>query len=406
MTSTLSLVLAVVFVDALGVGIIIPILPDLILELTDHDESMAAWYVGLVVSAYAAMQLFCAPLAGWLSDRYGRRPLLIACMFALALDSLFQALAVSISMLLIGRVIAGMAGASVATANAFVADESTSPDRVKNFGLVGAVYGLGLIFGPALGAVLGLLHLRLPLLFMALLSLCVAMLLFSTWRSSLVKPRARDSLQESQVGFTPFQTEYFRYFVAAVLCSSLAQRGLESLFVLYTELRFDWSRAQAGLSLCLLGLMAVIAQGYLARPLVSRFGPRVCVLLALATLALTMLGFFLNSVGAFVYPLLLAGALSGIAGPALQSFLADRIEARHQGQVQGLFVAVVSVSGLVAPLLFTSFIFRNTREHAGVIVNSATPFLVGACFIVMSMILVSRGFQLAPAKVVTSPSIS
>lgn len=406
MISPLHVVLAVVFVDAIGVGIIIPVLPDLILELTDHNSSQVAWYVGLAASAYAAMQLLCAPLAGRLSDRYGRRVILIACMFALAFDSLFQALAVSVSMLLVGRIVAGVAAASVATANAFVANMSLPQERVKNFGLVGATYGLGLIFGPALGAVLGLIHLRLPLFFLAMLSLCAAFALIAFTGTSFTTPMVVYEDQDSPEPLTPFRSSYLRYIMAAVLCSSLAQRGLENLFVLYTELRFDWSRAQAGLSLCLLGLMAVLAQGFFAGPLVARLGSRLCVLLALGSLALTMIGFFVNSIGILVYPLFLIGAFSGIAGPALQSFLADRIDSKHQGQAQGIFVSIVSFSSLVAPLLFTSFIFRNAREHAGILVNSGTPFLVGAGFIVLSMILVSRGFLLAPASLNTSPLVS
>lgn len=406
MASPLSIVLLVVFVDAVGVGIIVPILPDLILELTQHDASQAAWYVGMVASAYAAMQLVCAPLVGWLSDRYGRRAILMACMFALAVDSLFQALAVSMSMLLVGRIIAGVAGASVATANAYVADVSTPLDRVKNFGLVGATYGLGIIFGPALGSILGLASLRLPLLFLAILSLCVASLLVAATGLDLARSVMSPEDQDSPSRFAPFRWAYFRYLIAAVLCSSLAQRGLESLFVLYTELRFDWSRAQAGLSLCLLGLMSVVAQGLLARPLVNRLGASICVLLALGCLALTMLGFFLTSTGAFIYPLMVVGAFSGIAGPALQSFLADRIESWHQGRVQGVFVSAVSISSLVAPFLFTSLIFRYTRESQGVLINPGTPFFVGACLIVVSMVLVSQGFKSASAKMASSPSVT
>lgn len=404
MSRSLIIVLTVAFVDALGVGVIVPILPDIILGLANHNVEIAAWYVGLVASAYAGMQLVCAPLVGRLSDKFGRRPILTASMFALALDFLFQALATSISMLFIGRIIAGMAGASVATANAYVADMSAPEDRVKNFGLVGAVYGLGLVAGPAAGAGLGIFHLRLPLLVLAGLCLCVAI-----WMAYEQMLCSHSSLIDDSASpvrrFSPFQTTYLSYFIAAVLCSSLAQRGLENLFVLHTEQRYAWSRTQAGLSLCLLGVMAIIAQGILARPVVSRFGAPITVLMALGILALTMLGFSMNTNGYFTYVLLVTGALSGIAGPALQSFLAERIDRHYQGQLQGTFVSVVSASSLIAPLFFTSMIFRYTWDQNGKIINPGTPFLVGACCVVLSILFAYRGFRSAPENVSTGLSI-
>lgn len=397
--SPLGAALFVVWIDAASLGIAVPIMPDLIASISGDTVSSTAWYLGWFGSSYAAMQFLCAPLLGRLSDRFGRFPLLVAAMLALTFDSIILILANSVTLLWIGRIIAGAVGSSVATANALVADQSTDANRVKNFGLVGAMYGLGLVMGPAIGAMLGLVHLRLPFAVTGLLAAAAAIFLRTTFVAQSSKTAGamantgKAAVTQSADGRKPLgQRVFIRCFAIAVFLSSLAQRGIESLFVIFTATVFAWSREQAGFALCFMGIMALIVQAALAQPVVSRIGPCNSVLASLCFLIATYLGMAMIQQGWLVYPLLALGSLSGIAGPALQSFITAKLEPNEQGQLQGYFVSIVSLSSIIAPLGFTTFLFRSSLETVALPLEISIPFVVAACLAACSGFFAWLGF--------------
>ena len=253
----MAFILVTLFIDILGIGIIVPILPGLVKELRGGDAAQAAVYYGVIISTYATMQFLFAPVLGALSDRYGRRPVILVSLFGLGTDYLVQGWAPSIGWLFLGRIIAGIMGASITTANAYIADVSAPETRARNYGFVGAAFGLGFIFGPVLGGLLSGISLRLPFFVAAGLALVNWLYGFFVLPESLApdhrstvswrKMNPLDSLR--RLGTYPLVSG----LAAAFLFSSIAQRGLENVWVLYTGFRYGWDELTNGLTLGLVG---------------------------------------------------------------------------------------------------------------------------------------------------------
>ncbi len=276
--AALVFVLITLFIDILGIGIIIPVLPELVKEFVGGSTALAGWYVGIIGATYALMQFLCAPIMGALSDRFGRRPIILASLFGLGIDFLIQGLAPTIGWLFLGRLVAGMMGASITTVNAYIADVSTPETRARNFGLTGVMFGLGFIFGPALGGLLGGIHLRLPFFVAAGFALVNWLYGFFILPESLPLDK-RSSLTLAKMNPLGTVKRLRAYPIVAGLavafvCISLAQRGLENVWVLYTGFRFGWNEQTNGLTLALVGLMAALVQGLLVRPTIARLGER------------------------------------------------------------------------------------------------------------------------------------
>lgn len=395
--AAMAFILVTLFIDVLGIGIVIPVIPELVKQFVAGDIKAAGWYVGIISASYSLTQFLCAPILGALSDRFGRRPVLLASLFGLGVDFIIQGFAPGIRWLFIGRLVAGVMGASFTTAHAYIADVSTAENRAQNFGLAGVMFGLGFIFGPALGGVLGEYSLRLPFFVSAGLALTNWMYGYFVLPESL-PPEQRSDFQWSRANPIGSLRVLGDYAIVAALawafvCMSLAQRGLENVWVLFTGVQFGWSELQNGLALGLVGFMAAIVQGLLVRPLIARFGERNAVIYGLTIQSIVFVGYGLATESWMVLLCIMIGSLGGISGPAIQSIVAGAVEPSNQGKVQGGITSLISLTNIVAPLLFTTGIFSYFTSDDAIVRLPGAPFLVGAVLLFVAMLIARRVFR-------------
>src|SRR5215472_14334265 len=294
-------VLITLFIDVLGMGLVIPILPKLVQNLVGGEIGQASFIFGLLVSIYSVMQFLCAPFLGALSDRFGRRPVILLALSGLAVDYVLLSLAPTIWWLVLGRIVAGILGATFTPVGAYIADVSPPEKRAANFGLIGVAFGLGFIAGPALGGLLGQTSLRLPFM------VCAGLTFFNVLFGLLVmpeslKPENRRALDWSQANPLGALRAVWRFDAVARLVpiyvvASLAQQGLQSVWVPYTTYRYRWSVADVGISLAIVGLLFAISQGALVRPMVARLGEPRTMVTSLGVAVVAMLLFGLASQG-------------------------------------------------------------------------------------------------------------
>lgn len=410
--AAMAFILITLFIDILGIGIVIPVLPELIKDfieksgetgLSETDiDSIAGWYVGMIGASYALMQFLFAPILGALSDRYGRRPIILGSLFGLGIDFLIQGFAPSLGWLFFGRILAGVMGGSFSAANAYIADISNAENRARNFGYVGMMFGLGFIFGPAIGGLCGGIHIRLPFFLsagLALINWCYGYFILP---ESLPKDK-RSSFTLSKAN--PFGTvgrlrayPIIAGLTISFLCFSLAQRGLENVWVLYTGHRFGWGEMQNGLVLGWVGIMAVVVQGGLVRPIISRLGERNAILIATGISGLTFVGYAFAYEGWMMIVIIFFGSLGGVAGPAIQSLVASEVDSSEQGKVQGALTSLVGFTNIIAPAVFTTGLFSYfTSEDAFAYIPGA-PFLAGAVLFAVGFVAAIMVFRRFPAK--------
>lgn len=399
--AAIAFILVTLFIDILGIGIIVPVLPELVKEFVGGSTSLAGRYVGVIAASYATMQFFFAPILGALSDRFGRRPILLASLFGLGVDFLIQGFAPNIWWLFVGRVLAGIMGASFTTANAYIADISKPEDRARNFGLIGAMFGLGFIFGPAIGGMLGGISLRLPFFVSAGLALVNWLYGFFILPESL-SPENRSAFSWRKAN--PWGSiRYLRTYplvaglAVAFVMTTLAHRGLENVWVLYTGYRYGWDERINGLTLALVGLMATLVQGLLVRPVIKRLGARRCVRYALVVLTFSMLGYGLASEGWMVLVIIVVGSLAGLSGPAIQSMVAGAVSVSDQGKVQGALTSLMSLTAIAAPLIFTAGLFSHFTSPNVPVHLPGAPFFLGALLCLGAFFWVVRLFRRIPA---------
>lgn len=395
--AAIAFILLTLFIDILGIGIIIPVLPELIKELVGGDETVAAPYVGIIGATYALMQFIFAPVVGALSDRFGRRPVLLASMFGLGIDFLITGFAPTIVWLFLGRLVAGIMGASFTTANAYIADVSTAETRARNFGLVGVMFGLGFVVGPALGGLLGGISLRLPFFVSAGLALVNWLYGYFILPESL-PPEERSELNLSKANPLGTILQLRAYpivggLTVAFVCTSLAQRGLENVWVLHSGYRYGWDEVANGWALCLVGFMALIVQGGLVRPVIKRFGERKTAVVATLISALAFLGYGLASEGWMVPCIIIFGSLGGLGGPAMQSLVAASVPSSEQGKVQGAVTSMISLTNIAAPLIFTAGLFSFFTSSAAPFQLPGAPFLVGSLLWLVASFVLVRVFR-------------
>jgi DHA1 family tetracycline resistance protein-like MFS transporter len=390
-------ILVTLFLDILGIGLAIPVLPELIKQFANGDTSLASRYAGVIGGCYSLMLFLCAPIMGALSDRFGRRPVLLASLFGLGIDFLLQGLAPDIGWLFGGRLLAGMMGASVSTANAYVADVSQPQDRARNYGLVGVTFGLGFIVGPAAGGLLGGISLRLPFFLAAGLAFVNWLYGFFILPESL-PPDRRSSLSVRKMNPLGSLSRLRAYplvfrLAAAFSCTSLAQRGLESVWVLSTGYRFGWDELTNGLALGLVGFMAILVQGMLVRPVIARLGEERTVLVGLAASTAAFVGYGCATQGWVIPCFIAVGAVGGVAGPALQSLVASAVDPSEQGQVQGALTSLMSLTNVAAPLLFAAGLFGYCTSPAAAVHLPGAPFFAGALLQVAALGIARRAFR-------------
>ena len=401
----MAFILVTLFIDILGIGIIVPILPVLIREFLGGNNAQAAVYYGVIISTYATMQFLCAPVLGALSDRYGRRPVILVSLFGLGIDYLIQGWAPSIGWLFLGRIIAGIMGASITTANAYIADVSTPQTRAQNFGFVGAAFGLGFIFGPVLGGLLGAISLRLPFFVAAGLALVNWLYGFFVLPESLA-PEHRSTVSWRKMNPLASLRRLGTYplvagLAVAFLFATMAQRGLENVWILYTGFRYGWNLLTNGLTLGLVGVMAVLVQGLLIKPIVARIGERRSITLGLTVSTLAFLAYGLASQGWMVPVIIVFGALAGVALPTIQGLVSGTVLPSEQGKIHAAFTSLTSLTAIFSPLIFTAGLFSFFTSAAAPVILPGAPFFLGSLLFLVSLGLLVRLFRRLPATPVT-----
>lgn len=392
-------ILITLFLDILGLGIVIPVLPGLVDAFIPGGASAAApWYAALV-AAYALMQFLLAPLIGALSDRFGRRTVILISLTAFGINYLILAFAPTLAWLFVGRLIAGATGATITAANAYIADVSTPDTRARNFGFVGVAFGLGFIFGPALGGLLGDIGLRVPFFASAGVVLVNALYGAIVLPESLPRERRRPFAWRRADPFRALMGLRAYPLVAglafAYLFFSLAQRGLETVFVLYTDYRYGWGPAENGLALALVGVMAAVVQGGLVRPTVQHLGERRTVLLGLSISLLGFVGYGLASQGWMMLAVIAVASLGAVAAPAIQGLVAGVVPSTEQGSVQGTLTSLLSLTSVLAPLI-SGGLFGVFSGGGAIVEAPGMPFYVGAGFLAVALVLVVRALRRNP----------
>ena len=380
-------------IDCTGIGIIIPVVPKLIQELTGGNISQASQYGGWLMFAYAIMQFVFAPVLGGLSDKFGRRPVLLTSLFGLGIDYLFLAFAPSIFWLFIGRLFAGICGASFSTASAYIADISPPEKRSQNFGMIGAAFGLGFIIGPLLGSVFSQWGVRMPFIAAAAFSLINFLYGYFILPESLSKEnrRAFDWKRANPFGSMIHLQRYPAIIglVASLVLLYIAGKAAESTWTYYTMEKFAWNEALVGYSIAFVGLVTAIVQGGLIRIIIPKYGQRKSVLLGLLFYIAGFLLFAFATQGWMMFAFLVPYALGGIAGPALQGIMSNEVPANEQGELQGALTSLMSVTSIIGPLLMTNLFYHFTKPDA-LIYFPGAPFLMGGLLTSLSAIICYR----------------
>ncbi len=397
-------ILVVVFIDVLGIGIALPVLPILVGEYTASRELQTYWYGALVV-VYGVMQFVCAPVLGALSDRFGRRPLLLWSLLGLGLHFLLLGLAPSLAMMFVARVVGGASGASFSVANAYASDVSTAEGRAKSFGLVGAAFGLGFIFGPMVGGLLGSVNLHLPFYAAAGLSLLNAAYGFFVVPESL-PPERRSPFSFAKANpfaalLTLARHREIGSLVVVFALVVLAQLMLQISWVLFTHFRFGWGPRENGFALFCVGVVAAVVQGGLLGMLLKRFGSTRLALTGLATGTIAYVLYGLAPQGWMMYVIIVANFLSFAAGPALQAIVSNAVDPREQGVTMGALSSINSIMFVIAPLITTPLL-AAVSHLPPVDWRVGVTFFVSASLQAVAFWLARRHFAGVPAATVPS----
>lgn len=399
----LVFVFITLFLDVLGIGLVVPILPKLVESLAGGGVDRASYFYGWLVGLYALMQFLFAPILGNLSDRFGRRPVILFSLLGSGLDYFLLAWAPSLPWFFLGRIISGITGANFSAAAAYIADVSPPERRAANFGLIGAAFGIGFIFGPAVGGWLGEDYgLRVPFLAAGVLTLLNWLYgLFILPESLKPENRRAFSLRRSNPIGALLELRRHRLVLGlsvSYFISSLAHQVYPSIWVLYTGYRYGWDTKETGLSLALVGLTAAIVQGGLARKLIPRLGERRAAIVGFTIMAIALTGYGLAPEGWIVYPLIVFGSLSGIAVPAIQGMISRTVGDNEQGGIQGSLTSLQSVAGAIGPPLATAIFGYFISEKAPAIVPGA-PFFFSSGLVVMAGFLAARSFRRNPGEI-------
>ena len=388
--AAVAFVFVTILLDTLALGLVIPVLPKLVESFVDNDTARAAQIFGLFGTAWAAMQFFFSPVLGGLSDRFGRRPVVLLSNFGLALDYVLMALAPSLTWLFIGRVISGITSASISTSFAYIADITPPERRAAVFGKVGAAFGAGFILGPALGGLLGGMDPRLPFWVAAGLSFANTLYGLLILPESLARDRRAPFRWKSANPFGALHLLRSDSVLAGLSVANffaqVAHVVLPSTFVLYATYRYGWDAATVGLTLAMVGVCAMAVQGAGVGPIVRRLGERRALLLGLGCGALGFLIFGAAPSGPLFWLGIPVMALWGVAGAAVQALMTRLVAPDRQGQLQGAITSVQSVSQLVGPFLFTLTFAYFIGPQAPLKLPGA-PFLLASALLVLAMVI-------------------
>jgi DHA1 family tetracycline resistance protein-like MFS transporter len=387
----LLFIFVTILIDCIGIGIIIPVMPKLIQSLSSTNVSDAASIGGWLSVSYAIMQFIMSPVLGGLSDRFGRRPVLLISMLGLGVDFIFLFLAPTLAWLFVGRIIAGICGASFTTASAYIADISTKENRAQNFGMIGAAFGVGFIIGPALGSLFSTFGVRVPFLVAACFSLLNFIYGYFVLPESLgVENRRKFNWKRANpIGSLLHLKKHKTILglIAALTFIYIAGHAMQSTWTFITMEKFKWSEKIVGYSISFVGISIAIVQGGLIKKANNLFGIKrsVYVGLFLQIIGFTLFAFAWQDW--MMFAIMLPFAMGGIAGPSMQSIMTSQVAANEQGELQGAITSLMSLTSIIGPLLMTSLFTFFTGTNSP-IYFPGIPFLTGAILTMVSFVIV------------------
>ncbi len=388
--AALGFIFVTLLIDVIGIGIIIPVMPRLLGGLLNTEPELTAGYSGWLVAVFGIMQFLFSPLLGNLSDRYGRRPVLLASLFGFGVDYIFLIFAPTIQWLFVGRIVAGIMGASFTTGMAYIADISEPEKRSQNFGIVGAAFGLGFVIGPALGGLLAEWGTRAPFAGAAVLSLLNWLYGFFVLPESLKKENRRkfEWKRANPLGTLKFFLKYnvILGLVASVVLIYLAAHAVQSVWGFYTIAKFRWDDWQIGLSLAVVGVCVAVVQGWLIRFIMPKLGQIRSVYIGLSLYALGFFLFAFASKGWMMYAFIVPYCAGGIAGPALQGIMSTQVPPTEQGELQGALTSLISLTNVFGPIMMTA-IFEFYISDSAPVKFPGAAMVTGGVLMIISAFL-------------------
>lgn len=390
--AALRFIFITLLLDVIGMSIVGPVFPRLIEQLIGGNISQASQWSGLLLFSYAFMQFICAPIIGNLSDKYGRRPVLLLSLLGFGIDYIFLWLAPTIWWLFLGRIIAGIFGASFTTATAYIADVSTNENRAKNFGMIGAAFGLGYTIGPVLGGVLSEFGSRIPFIAASILTFINVIYGYFVLPESLpIENRRPFEWKRANPLSSLLRLRKHKNLSGGLIVTFIllyiADHAVMSTWTFINIQKFGWSNALIGLSLTTAGIMVVIVQGGLIRIINPKIGNEKCIFIGLVLYTLALLLFAFASQSWMMFLFLVPYCMGGIAGPSLRSIISKNVPQNEQGELQGSLTSLMSVTAIIGPLLMTNLFTWFTSPSAPIQFAGA-PFLAGAVLMMTSTLIV------------------
>ncbi len=388
----LGFIFVTLLIDVIGFGLIIPVIPQLISELKHISIAESSAYGRWLIASFGIMQFLFSPLIGNLSDRFGRRPVLLISLFGFGIDYIFLVFAPTIEWLFVGRIVAGIMGASFTTAAAYIADVSEPEKRAQNFGMIGVAFGLGFIIGPFVGGLLAEYGLRVPFIGAAILTLLNWLYGFFILPESL-KPENRrkfEWIRANPFGSLKFFLQYkvILGLVASIVLIYLSAHAVQSTWSYYTMEKFKWTAKEVGFSLGFVGVLVILVQGLLIRYIIPKIGQARSVYVGLGLYTVGFFLFGLASQSWMMYAFLIPYCLGGIAGPSLQGIMSSQVPPNEQGELQGALTSLMSLTTVLGPIIMMSIFYEFSRPGAAFYFPGAV--MMAAAFLTLISTLLAR----------------
>jgi MFS transporter, DHA1 family, tetracycline resistance protein len=394
--AAIGFIFITLLIDVIGWGLIIPVMPQLIAGMKHVSISEASRDGGLLLFVYAFMQFICAPILGNLSDQYGRRPVILISLFGFGIDYIFLGFAPTFGWLFLGRIISGIAGSSFTTASAYIADISTEETRTKNFGMVGAAFGLGFIIGPAIGGLLTGWGIRAPFYAAAILTLLNWVYGYFVLPESLAKENRRkfEWKRANPLGSLMNLKKYpaVAVLILVLTLDYLASHAIQSNWSYFTAYRFQWTPKTIGISLAVVGVLVSFVQAVLIRITTPKLGNYRSIYIGLLLNAVGMFLFAIASQSWMMFAFLVPYCLGGIAAPALQATISGHVPANEQGELQGSLTSLMSVTAIAGPLIMTNLFAYFTSAQAPANIPGA-PFVLGGILMLASAVIAYKSLK-------------
>lgn len=398
--SALIFILITICLDSIGLGIIIPSFPTLISETAHVGLGEASKYFGWVMGAYAFMQFVFSPLIGNLSDRFGRRPILLTSVLGMSLDYMVMYFAPDLFWLVLGRAISGIFGASFTSAAAYIADISTPENRAKNFGMIGAAFGIGFVIGPAIGGLLSEYGARTPFLVASFFSMANFIYGFIVLKESLPKENRRTFDLKRANPFGALKQikrfEKLKYLFIVSFLAILTSMCVHSTWNFYTMEKFDWTIKEVGISLAVVGVCFGLVQGALTGPIVSKIGQKNAAKTGILITVVVLIGIGFINQGWMMYAIILPYAFTGLVDPAIRSIVSGQVQSNEQGELQGIFTSLMSLAEILGPPMFMWFYYNFKNSIPDSNLGLGTPFWVAGLIGLLAFLLISwtlKGFN-------------